>query len=43
MDFRIVDHTIYATGAIDKGDADKLTQLVHDKGLKSELGTIPSV
>ena len=28
MDFRLADHTIYATGAIEKGDADKLAQLV---------------
>jgi hypothetical protein len=30
MDFRLVDHTIYATGDIAKGDADKLSQLVRD-------------
>jgi hypothetical protein len=30
MDFRLTDHTIYATGAIEKGDADKLAQLVRD-------------
>jgi hypothetical protein len=30
IDFRLVDHTIYATGGIEKGDADKLAQLVRD-------------
>jgi hypothetical protein len=30
MSFRLVDHTIYATGAIEKGDADTLAQLVRD-------------
>jgi hypothetical protein len=35
MDFRLVDHTIYAAGAIGEGDANKLAQLVRDKGLES--------
>lgn len=35
LDFRLAEHTIYATGAIDKGDADKLAQLVRGKELKS--------
>jgi hypothetical protein len=30
IDFRLADRTIYATGAIEKGDADKLAQLVRD-------------
>jgi hypothetical protein len=30
MDFRLADRTIYATGAIEKGDADKLAQFVRD-------------
>jgi len=30
MEFRLVDNTIYAIGAIEKGDADKLVQLVRD-------------
>ncbi len=37
MDFRLADRTIYATGAINKGDADKLAQLVRGKDLKSNF------
>jgi hypothetical protein len=33
MDFRLADHTIYATGTIEQGDAAKLARLVHDNDL----------
>jgi hypothetical protein len=35
MDFRLAERTIYATGAIKKGDADKLDRLVRDNKLAS--------